>query len=113
MAFNTQHSQRPGSPRRLLLAGKSAVVEGLIGEEQDENQANVVQDGVDPVSPAPIETPDHKRSHERTEIWRSDDEARPDIDLPRQLITKEDVPDPHQAALLRCQVCLSQSHYPS
>jgi GTPase SAR1 family protein len=82
MAFNTQYSQRPGSPRRLLLAGKSAVVERLIGEEQDENQANVVQDGVDPVSPAPIETPNHKGSHERTEVWRSDDEAGPDVDLP-------------------------------
>jgi hypothetical protein len=102
MAFNTQYSQWPGSPRRLLLAGKPAVVERLIGEEQDENQADVVQDGVDPVSPAPIETPDHKGSHERTKVWRSDDEARPDVDLPWQLETVEDVPYPHQAALLRC-----------
>ena len=83
MALDTQYPQRSGSPRRLLLAGKSAVVERLIGEEQDEKQANVVQYGVDPVRPAPIETPDRKGSHEWTEVWRSDDEARPDIDLPR------------------------------
>lgn len=102
MAFSTQYSQRPGSPRRLLLAGKSAVVERLVGEEQDEDQANVVQDGVDPVRPAPVETPDHKGGHERTKVWRRDDEARPDVDLPRQLKAVEDVPYPHQAALSRC-----------
>jgi hypothetical protein len=35
MAFDTQYSQRPGVPSRLLLAGKSTVVERLVGEEQD------------------------------------------------------------------------------
>lgn len=100
MSFNAQQSPETGFPSRLLVNGHATIIIRLV-EKHDQKQPYRIQDGVNPESPTPVQLPGHESSCEGTQIRGQDDSTRPPVDLPRMLVEKEHVLDPHQATSLR------------
>lgn len=79
--FVTHQPKKPRLALWLLITRDLAVVIGLIHKGNDEDQDHGPEDGDDPVRPLPLCLPGDEGGHERTEVRRQDNEARPDVDF--------------------------------